>query len=126
MKQILIVDDNQDLRGIFELAAQDMDLKVIFCDSGEEALTKISEDDSNIDAALVDLAMYPMDGTSLIELIRSNEKVKLKAEMPIAIYTAQVVDDVIRDIQKENNVHKVFFKPSDPFRLLEEVRLWLH
>ena len=126
MKHILIVDDNTALREAFNIAAKDEDVQIHFCESGEDALAFLASGGERMDVALIDLAMYPMDGTSLTELIRSNEKVRQENEMPIAFYTAQVIDEVVEDVQKENHIAMVFAKPTDPITLIRKIKEWLH
>ncbi len=124
--QILIVDDNADLKEAFRIVAEEQNVQITFCSSGEEALTEMAKDDAEFDVGVMDLAMYPMDGTSLGELIRSNEKVRQVPPMPLALYTAQPIDEVIEEIQRDLHIEKVFPKPITPMELVDLIKEWIH
>ena len=70
MKRILIVDDEEDIRSLYqsELATEGYDAFTVA--SGNEAM-KFIDRDSNLDLVILDIKMNEMDGLEVLENIRS-------------------------------------------------------
>lgn len=122
--KVLIVGDNRDLLPALELLS-DETLEILVADNGLAALSLL-EADGDIDAVLLDLVMPTFDGIACVEEIRRNEELYPRKKSPrLAFFTALTVDSVIHRVQIENNVERIFTKPIDPYRLIEEIKLWL-
>jgi CheY-like chemotaxis protein len=94
--------------------------------NGLDAVKYLAKEDSEVDAVLIDLSMFPTDGLTLVEQIRTLEKVApTRAPLKLAFFTAQPIDVVIRNAQKEYNVEKIYYKPIDAVSLLKEVKDWI-
>jgi len=85
---LLLVDD--DLRSTFALSQvlEDAGMKVEIADSGELALSKLSDTHFNVDIVLMDIMMPGMNGYEAISHIR---KIPKYSELPIIALTANVM-----------------------------------
>ena len=83
MKNILIVDDNQDNLTLFEAYLED-DYEVTLAESAKSAMRKI--DDKVPDMAILDIRMPEIDGFDLLSLIREHESAK---DIPILLLSAE-------------------------------------
>ncbi|MFQ5836167.1 MAG: response regulator, partial [bacterium] len=79
-KQILIVDDEANVRVVFSDVLRRESYIVKVAKDGPEAIKAIDEE--TFDLALVDLRMPRMDGIEVLENIK-----KRKPQIPVIIYT---------------------------------------
>lgn len=122
-KNVLIVDDNKDLRDIYDNCSTDK-VQLTTADSGFAALQLIEK--KSFDAVLLDLSMATLDGLTIAQEIRRNEQMHSKRKpLHLAFFTARTIDEEVTSVAEETNVEKIFLKPCDPFQLVEEVRIWL-
>jgi two-component system cell cycle response regulator DivK len=70
---VLVVEDEESLRGMLALVLRSRGYEVLLCANGAEARTQI-ESDARIDAALFDLRMPVVTGTELLASIRSDPR----------------------------------------------------
>ena len=80
---ILVVDDFRDNLEVFEAMLSDVDIRVLTCESGAEALRTLKESETAL--AIIDVNMPQMDGFALAQNIRSSEHGR---EIPIIFVTA--------------------------------------
>ena len=103
---ILLVEDNEVIRSIFESMLQNMGCAVITAENGEDGLAAFGRHRHRINAIITDLKMPVMNGITMIDRIR-----QIDEDVPIAIVTAY--DHAgRRGIEKRLNVRH-FNKPAD-------------
>jgi CheY-like chemotaxis protein len=73
-KLVLIVDDNSDIRQIYQMKFQVEGFQTIVATNGKEALEMIQA--KHPDVVLLDIQMPEMDGLQVLERLRSDEKLK--------------------------------------------------
>lgn len=81
MKQILVVDDEKNIRQLFQEELIDEGYQVAVADSGKEALAKLAQ--RKPDLMIVDIRMPEMTGLELLQEIRRSHK-----DIPIIVCTA--------------------------------------
>jgi CheY-like chemotaxis protein len=126
--RIMFVDNDLDYLAMIELASRTQHTFIAIENGGISALGKLAKMNYDVDAIVTDLAMRDMDGITLTEQIRRNEKIRRK-ERPIDIYWFTGYDydsndpnDPITRASNMNEIKKVFVKPYDVFLIFEEVK----
>jgi two-component system response regulator AtoC len=79
--RILVVDDEENMRRILELALMGMGHEVVQATDGQEALDQLAE--SAFDLVLTDLRMPHLDGLGLLQALRERGE-----NMPVIVLTA--------------------------------------
>ena len=79
--RILVVDDEDKMRRILELALMGMGHEVVQAADGQEALDRLTEGD--FDLVLTDLRMPRLDGLGLLQALRARDE-----NMPVIVLTA--------------------------------------
>ena len=69
MKTVLVVDDEESIRTILEMALEKTGYKVVTAKNGSEAMVKIKEHDINL--VITDMVMPGMTGNQLTKQIKS-------------------------------------------------------
>jgi len=106
---ILIVDDSNTDRKIMKKAIENLGFTIKEATNGEEALN-IIKNDSNIDAALVDIEMPKMDGYTLAQEIRKYNRFK---NLPLIAVTSRTTkSDRVRGV--EVGMNEYITKPYTP------------
>ncbi len=82
MKSILIVDDEEDIRALYESELSGEGFRTHSVSSGEEALSFV-EGNPDIDLVILDIKLKEMDGLKVLEELRSR-----KTAMPIILNSA--------------------------------------
>ena len=95
MKNILLVDDDDDFRGALSHRLRRKEFNVVAVDSGNEALTAIK--DNGFHLVLLDLVMPEMDGVETFRRI-----IKMKNDCFVVIMTAYHDDERIKIAKKMN------------------------
>ena len=121
MKNLLLVEDNENQRkAIVELIGNG-DVRVTGVSTGQEAYDLLIS--GNFDCMILDLGLPDMPGVELLKKIRNNESL---IHLPIVIYTG-------KDLTKEEEItidkyaEKIIIKGvKSPERLLDETTLFLH
>jgi CheY-like chemotaxis protein len=110
MKHILVVDDEKNIRQLFQEELIDEGYRVMVASGGQEALERIAEQVP--DLMIVDIRMPDMTGLELMEEVRKEHK-----DLPMIVCTA------LRALQDdytiwESHVAAFLAKPVD----LEELK----
>jgi len=113
-RTILCVDDNEQSLSIRKIMLETRGYRVLACNSGQEALERFKK--GGIDLVLTDLIMPGLDGTKLIEAIKS-----ISPQTP-AILISGKVKVYERDTQADIFLPKGMYAPVE---LLERIRLLL-
>ena len=82
MKSILIVDDEEDIRTLYESELGGEGFRTHSVSSGEEALNFV-ENNPDIDLVILDIKMGQMDGLKVLEELRHK-----KTTMPVILNSA--------------------------------------
>ncbi|HEY4355626.1 MAG TPA: response regulator, partial [Acidobacteriaceae bacterium] len=120
-KKLLIVEDNlAEQFTIMELLGYE-DIDVTIVESGEEALSKISEE--KFDCVVLDLRLPDMTGFEVLERVHANPDL---LELPVVVFTGKDLapeeDARLRTLARSVVVKDV----ESPERLLDETALFLH
>jgi two-component system chemotaxis sensor kinase CheA len=106
---ILIIDDSNTDRKIMRKSIEPLGFQIKEATNGEEALN-ILKNDSNIDAALVDIEMPRMDGYTLAQEIRKYNRFK---NLPLIAVTSRTTkSDRVRGV--EVGMNEYITKPYTP------------
>ena len=106
---ILVVDDSNTDRKIMRKSIEPLGFTIKEASNGEEAL-QILKNDSNIDAALVDIEMPKMDGYTLAQEIRKYNRFK---NLPLIAVTSRTTkSDRVRGV--EVGMNEYITKPYTP------------
>ena len=115
-KTVLIVDDDDDIREVGQLALEiGSDWTVLAASSGAEALEMAAT--ANPDAILLDVMMPGMDGPTTLTALRADPAT---CHIPIVFLTAKVRDSDREQLMTLGAV-SVLSKPFDPLALTEQV-----
>jgi CheY-like chemotaxis protein len=115
-KTVLIVDDDDDIREVGQLALEiGSEWTVLAASSGAEALEKAAT--VNPDAILLDVMMPGMDGPSTLAALRADAATR---HIPVVFLTAKARDSDREQLMTLGAVG-VLSKPFDPLELTERV-----
>jgi len=104
MLNILIADDNDDLRELLREFLITLGHQVITVENGLKALNVFQEKGSVIDLLISDIMMPEMNGIDMIKQVRKQNQF-----MPIIVFSGFVDPELIREAEKLNVT--VFEKP---------------
>jgi CheY-like chemotaxis protein len=82
-KTILLVDDEEDVRGLVELMLLKEDFQLLAARAGNEALRIVQEEP--VDLILLDLMMPGMSGQDLLKILK---KMPSTRDIPVVVLTA--------------------------------------
>ena len=92
-RNVLVVDDEKNIRLTLSEALRDLDLKVDTAAGGEEALSKLEASDYGL--ILLDIRMPGMDGLEVLRRAR-----EMKPQVPVIMITAHAAaENVVRAMQ---------------------------
>ncbi len=114
--QILVVDDNSDLRGYVSQILRQAGYQVMTARNGKQGFQIASRKQPQL--IVTDLMMPEVSGLDLIELIRAEERLK---GTPIILLTAKA-DELSRIEGTEQGADSYLSKPFNDRELLAEVR----
>ncbi|MFZ5979151.1 MAG: response regulator [Candidatus Zixiibacteriota bacterium] len=120
---ILVVDDSPTVVKFVSFSLKNQGFKILTATDGMDAIEKISNlsEADKVDLIITDLNMPNLDGYSLIETLRQNDKHR---ETPIIILSSEEGDDdQERGMQVGANSYLV--KPFKSSLLLNEVAKYL-
>jgi CheY-like chemotaxis protein len=104
VKNILVVDDQKNVRFILTELFEEMGYRTQEASDGLDALEKLQND--SFDLVISDLSMPRMDGFSLLETIKTD-----MPDMPCVIitgYTNNVICDRVKDLGADAFLRKPF------------------
>lgn len=117
MKNILVVDDNKDITGLFKTILESSGHKCSTVNSGKDGLEALHKE--SFDLVLLDLAMPEMSGVDVLENVKKDAALK---EIKILIVTASSPpDSEIGKIKKNYQIIDVVKKPINKAKLLQLV-----
>ncbi|MGI0485541.1 response regulator [Pantanalinema rosaneae CENA516] len=120
-KSILLIDDDQDIRDVVQLALQKFtQWQVSVAASGQEGLEYAKR--QGFDAILLDISMPDMDGFSVFECLQSDPRTQA---IPVILLTAKVLPSDRRRFA-EMRVSGVISKPFNPISVGNQVAQLLH
>ena len=119
-RKVLVVDD--DLRNIFSLSSvlEEHNLKVIHAENGRAGIQALQED-SEVDAVLMDIMMPEMDGLETMRVIRQMPDLR---HIPIIALTAKAMKGD-REQCLEAGASDYVTKPVDLEHLFSVLRVWI-
>jgi len=121
---ILVVDDSPTVVKFVSFSLKNQGFKILTASDGMDAIEKISNlsETESVDLIITDLNMPNLDGYSLIETLRQNDKHR---ETPIIILSSEEGDDdQERGIKVGANSYLV--KPFKSSLLVDEVAKYLN
>ncbi len=115
-KQVLIVDDDDDIRDVVRVSLEEFGgWQTLAAASGFEGLQMAQTGD--IDAILLDISMPDMDGFELCEALQANPTTQ---QIPIIVLTAKVLPrDRLRFA--ELDIAGMISKPFNPVTIWQQV-----
>ncbi|HEY0162337.1 MAG TPA: response regulator [Edaphobacter sp.] len=121
MRQILIVDDEDDIREVASLSLEaTAGWNVLTASSGMQGIAMAVEHQP--DAILMDVMMPGMDGPTTF---REMQKIAAIAHIPVLLLTAKV-QGVDKRRFSDLGVAAILFKPFDPLTLADQIVEALH
>ena len=91
-KRLLVIDDKYSHLLLLQTILEEEGYKVITINNGSDAL-KIIEEDTNIDAILLDIMMPDIDGYQILDKLRTNGG---KLPIPVIIVSAKADTNSIK------------------------------
>jgi len=117
-ERILVAEDNRINSLVVEKLLSKVNLEVITCENGREAVDRWAEDAPNL--ILMDLQMPLMGGNDAAREIRRRERERNVARVPIIALTAHVLDEE-RQASLEAGMDGWVVKPVHPADLYAEL-----
>ena len=90
MINILVVDDDKNIRRLMKAVLEREGYTVVLAENGEEAMKQMESE--HIDLCVLDVMMPKMNGYEATKAIRSMENLR-KAKIPIIAMTANAFDE---------------------------------
>jgi DNA-binding response OmpR family regulator len=118
MADILLIDDDADLRGLYTLALENAGYSVTAASDGQEGLDLASR--GNVDLILLDLNMPVLDGFGFLEAYHLSDKPNVKC---IILTNADDVELVNKAMQMgvSNYIEKVNVTPMEMTKIVAGV-----
>ncbi|MBC1222209.1 response regulator [Nostoc sp. UCD121] len=115
-RNILIVDDEEDVRAIAKLGLEmAAGWNVLTASSGQEALKVAAT--HKPDVILLDMMMPDMDGRATLQQLKANPATK---KIPVILLTAKLQQSD-RESFTDMDVAAIFAKPFRPLKLAEQI-----
>lgn len=118
-KQILIVDDNEDIVTTYRVVLARMGYGVLYARDGNECLERIEE--SKPDLVLLDVRLPGLSGTEVCRLIKEKSQTK---DVPVVAITASMSSDT-KNKMAEVGADEFLLKPIDVSDLNRVVKRFL-
>ena len=119
MAAILTVDDSASIRQAIKVALSGEGYEVAEAADGSQGLAKA--DSAHFDMIITDLNMPGGDGMEALARIRAAERQQGHGAVPVIVLSADGREEV-RRLALLNGANRMFTKPIDPVRLLDEVQ----
>lgn len=117
MQQVLVVDDEEEIREMLVRCLEREGIKGIPCASGAEALANV--DRHKVDVVILDIMMADMDGFEVLEYIRKKDK-----EIPVIFLSARQ-EEYDKVLGLGLGADDYVTKPFSPGELMARVKVWL-
>ena len=112
-KKILVIDDEADLVELIQIRLEAGGHEIITANDGLEGLLKIAKESP--DLIILDISMTPMDGYTMLQKVREDEKSK---NTPVIMLTAH---EDMKNLFEMEGVVDYIVKPFDPKDFLSRV-----
>jgi DNA-binding response OmpR family regulator len=122
MAKILIVEDEKDLRDIYEEVLKEANFEVITATNGKEALKLLNNE--KIDLMLLDLMMPEMDGMEVLKVVRA-DSVKY-GQLKVIVLTNLSSDIVIKESFEAKADGYLMKAELTPQQIVDEVNGFLN
>ncbi len=119
MATILVVDDYPVIQRILSLTLQISDHTVLTAGNGVEALDLLAQ--YPVDLVITDVSMPEMDGLSLLNHLREDERY---GQLPIIVLTA-IGQEEVRQVAAMKGASGFLTKPTSSRELIEVVSRYL-
>lgn len=115
---VLIVDDIKSMRSIIKKTLRHLNIgrEIYFAGNGEEGLKVLRE--KRVDMAIVDWKMPVMNGTEMLDGIRSDKRFR---DMPVLMITGESERDIVYEVA-EIEVDAYLLKPLTPAMLEQKIQ----
>ncbi len=117
MKNILIIDDNKDITGLFKTILESVGHKCTTVHDGKKGLEMLHT--KSFDLTLLDLAMPDMSGTDVLDVVKNDPN--LKSSKILIITASSPTDAEMERIRKEYRILDIVKKPINKVKLLHTV-----
>lgn len=114
--RVLLVEDNEELRGFLALSLTEATFDVVAAESPEDALQKVEAE--KFDALIIDSVMETSDGIELTQQIRATRNGR---SVPILLMSS-ISTALARRMAKAAGCNEFLVKPFGQQQLVEQVR----
>lgn len=115
--KILIVDDEQDVRDIFQDRLEKAGYNTLMAENGEEAIKTLRSGDNMVNVGIIfcDIRMPKVNGIECIDFLKQQAP-----GIPVVVVTGYPDANVAKDLLKKG-VKQYLIKPLDKERMMEVV-----
>lgn len=110
MPRVLVLDDETTIRFVISEVLRDGGFETIHAASGREALDLVSQEDTIMDAMVMDLRLGDMTGKEVLKKVRQNPRWR---DTPVVLMTGAIYDD--EDFPQD--AYQALYRK--PFRIME-------
>lgn len=121
MKKVLVVDDDQALRKLYQVQLQTSGFEVVTAEDGDECLKKAESD--HPDLILLDIMMPKRDGMAALKSLKDDPKF---SKIPVVMLTNFGQEDLIKNALSMGAVDYLLKYKVTPAEMAEKVSLILN
>jgi two-component system cell cycle response regulator DivK len=114
-RDVLIVDDDPDVRELFAFVLRDAGARVVAVDSGEAGVRAAAS--FRPDLVITDISMPRMDGIEMVRQLRVHDRTK---NIPVVAFTGQILAG-IPEKARGAGCAEVLAKPCEPEALVRTI-----
>ncbi len=114
--RVLIVDDNEELRGFLALSLKEADVDVVCVENPEDALQHVEAE--KFDALVIDSLLGNTDGIELVQRIRGTKNGRT---VPILMMST-ISTALARRMATSAGCNEFLVKPFGPMQFVEQVK----
>ena len=114
--RILVVDDNEELRGFLVLLLKEADFEAVAARDSTDALQKVAAE--KFDILIIDSVMDGVDG---IDLVRQIREIKRERSLPIVLMST-ISTSLARRMATDAGCSDFLVKPFGPVQLIEQIK----
>lgn len=119
MKNILVVDDDEEIRDAVAACLELEGYAVVTARNGAEALDQVNEPGRTFDLIMTDLRMPVMDGTNLIRRLRENTATRWVPCVVLTAETGKPQDPFVRYLKKPFDIGQLVHVVEETFSVQE-------